>query len=144
MRYALAAQNHVKMSGAQQKSEPFKIGDKVWYNKSIYKIKFKSELIEGLVDLENYSTQVAAWTRDLTHWEPIISPTVAKKEEASEENGWLDIYDDTEGLPLDFWSNNEDTGKNELYCDCVLPNLKKETANFNAFYVCLDCKKEKI
>jgi hypothetical protein len=130
------------MSGAQQKSEPFKIGDKVWYGTSIYSIdKFRGK-DDRIAEISNDTTAIDVWTKDLT---PIkVAPTVAKKEEKLEENGWLDMYDDTEGLPLDFWSNNEDTGKNELYCDCVLPNLKKETANFNAFYVCLDCKKEKI
>jgi hypothetical protein len=114
------------MSGAQQKSEPFKIGDKVWYGTSIYSIdKFRGK-DDRISEISNDTTAIDVWTKDLT---PIkVAPTVAKKEEEEKllipREGWLDIYDDTEGLPLDFWSNNEDTGKNELYCDCVLPNLK--------------------
>ena len=131
------------MNGASQKSESknkeFKVGQKVWYGTSIYTIlKFrgfrgKDDII---AEIYNDATAIDVWTKDLT---PIkIAPTVANK--------FGDEYDDFEGLPLEFWAKDDpmDFPKDDLYCNCILPNLKKDRANFKDYYVCLDCKKERV
>lgn len=124
----------VGMSGASQKKKEkneFKKGDKVWYGTSIYSIdKFRGK-DDRIAEISNDTTAIDVWTKDLT---PIkVAPTVQQE---------LELTGEDESINLNL--NNGSCVNLNLYCSCVLPNLKKNMAYGSSFYICLDCKKEKI
>jgi hypothetical protein len=135
------------MNGVSQKSESknkeFKVGQKVWYNKTIWEVRHVYTIFDQLA-IESNTTRVDVNTCDVT---PIkVAPTVAEKDKVIKN----------------YWGEQELTGEDEswnfgepqrafpkcrldpMYCSCSNPNLKTNIAYGSTFEFCKTCRKEKI
>ena len=118
----------------------FKVGDKVWFGKSIYTIKRIYEA-QTIAKIENDTTETDEFLSNLTHWEPIISPTVESHEthlKAAQEALSLDDHWKREYGIFPPILKGDDT-----YCHCGSSNTVVNSAYGNVFTYCRNCKKER-